>query len=182
MRYLATVCALAFILAAPALAQDSPKAEIFGGYNYMRFNPGLVNEPAIGLNGIRVSAAYYIEPKIGVVADLTFNHNGNANNSGTSFNTSTYMFGPRYAYRADRVTPFAQVLIGGAHASASQGGVTVSWNAFAMALGGGLDLKATDKISIRPFQFEYLMTRFKSTDFATTQNNVRISAGVVFNF
>ncbi len=182
MRYLGTVLALVLILAAPAMAQDTPKAEVFAGYNYMRFNPGLVNEPAIGQNGIRASVAYYIQPTIGIVGDLTWNRNGNANNSGTSFNTSTFMFGPKYAYRADRVTPFAQFLVGGAHASASNGVTSRSWNSFAMSLGGGVDLRATPKISVRAFQFEYLMTRFKSTDFATTQNNVRISAGVVFNF
>lgn len=182
MRYFGFMIVLALILAAPAPAQDSPKAEIFGGYNYMRFHTGILNDPAIGMNGFRASGAYYLNTNVGIVADLTYSRNGNVQNSGTSFSTSTYMFGPRYAMRADRVTPFAQVLFGGAHASASDAGVSTSWNGFAMSLGGGVDLKATDRISVRPFMFEYLMTRFKSPDFATTQNNFRISSGVVFNF
>jgi uncharacterized hydantoinase/oxoprolinase family protein len=47
-----------------------------------------------------------------------------------------------------------------------------------MALGGGLDWNATPHIGVRLIQAEYLMTQFGST----TQNGVRISAGVVFRF
>ena len=60
----------------------------------------------------------------------------------------------------------------------TDGALSVSENAFAMALGGGLDYNATSHIGIRLVQAEYLMTRFASE----TQNNARISAGVVFRW
>ena len=47
-----------------------------------------------------------------------------------------------------------------------------------MTAGGGVDWNATTHIGIRLIQAEYLMTRFASE----TQNNARISAGVVFRF
>ncbi|MGA8767592.1 MAG: hypothetical protein WB559_11270, partial [Candidatus Acidiferrales bacterium] len=56
--------------------------------------------------------------------------------------------------------------------------VSGSENAFAMTAGGGVDWNATTHIGIRLIQAEYLMTRFASE----TQNNARISAGVVFRF
>src|ERR1019366_7319972 len=94
-----------------------------------------------------------------------------------------------------RFTPFVQALFGGAYASS----VTISGcsgspsctplgaeNAFAMTVGGGLDLKIHRHIAIRLFQAEYLMTRFADASTTAgeriTQNNVRLSTGIVFRF
>src|SRR4029079_19095236 len=65
----------------------------------------------------------------------------------------TYLFGPKFSHRGDRWTPFAQVLFGAAHAKSNVGltgpptpGTTffstssIHPNAFATALGGGVDL------------------------------------------
>jgi outer membrane protein OmpA-like peptidoglycan-associated protein len=53
-----------------------------------------------------------------------------------------------------------------------------------MTAGGGLDLKVHRNVAIRLVQAEYLLTRFKDPASTTgargTQNNVRISTGVVF--
>jgi hypothetical protein len=43
-------------------------------------------------------------------------------------------------------------------------------------IGGGLDIKATDRIAIRAFQFDYNPTRL----YTETQHNVRIGFGIVF--
>lgn len=45
-----------------------------------------------------------------------------------------------------------------------------------MAFGGGFDVKASPQLAIRLIQADYALTRFSST----TQNNIRISAGIVF--
>jgi hypothetical protein len=45
-------------------------------------------------------------------------------------------------------------------------------------VGVGIDLKVAPFISVRPIQFDYLVTRFNSG----TQNQPRISAGVVLHF
>jgi hypothetical protein len=47
-----------------------------------------------------------------------------------------------------------------------------------LAAGGGLDWNATTHIGIRVIQAEYVMTRFGGD----TQNNARISTGVVFRW
>jgi hypothetical protein len=45
-------------------------------------------------------------------------------------------------------------------------------------MGGGLDLKVLPFISLRPIQIDYLLTHFNSK----TQNQLRISAGIVLRF
>ena len=90
-----------------------------------------------------------------------------------SNNLVTYLFGPRISYRTEsRVTPFAQVLFGGAYSTMS------GQTALAMTAGGGFDLKIAPHVAIRVAQGEYLMTRFGGS----TQNNLRISTGLVFQF
>jgi hypothetical protein len=51
-----------------------------------------------------------------------------------------------------------------------------------MALGGGLDWNATEHFGIRVVQAEYLLTRFGVVNPTDTQNNARISTGVVFRW
>ena len=56
-----------------------------------------------------------------------------------------------------------------------------SGNAFAIALGGGLDAKVSPHIAIRVAQVDYLLTKFQD-DQDNRQNNVRVSAGIVFRW
>jgi opacity protein-like surface antigen len=169
-----------------AMAQDEPKAEVFAGYSYVRGNGGAALS-SFNMNGGSASVSYNPTPAIGIVADFGGYHVANIQGFSVDANVYTYMFGPKFAYRTDRFTPFVQALFGGAHGSASV--YNTSANAFAMALGGGLDIKATQHIAIRAIQAEYLLTRFNvtatvggSSVSTTSQNNARISAGVVFRF
>ena len=89
----------------------------------------------------------------------------------------SYLSGPRINLRGHgKVTPFLQVLFGGARSIDNS-----PLNAFAMTAGGGLDVKISEHFAIRPVQAEYCLTKF--TDGASNrQNNFRYSAGVVFRF
>jgi hypothetical protein len=75
-------------------------------------------------------------------------------------------------------------VFGAAHESLSNPGVGLGIpnlgtnNAFATAVGAGIDVKPFHFVSVRLFQFDYLLTRFGSQ----TQNQPRASAGVVFHF
>jgi len=70
--------------------------------------------------------------------------------------------------------PFAEALFGAGHVSTNGVG---SDSSFATALGGGLDYRIIRPIAWR-FQGDYVQTRF----FGNTQNNVRISTGIVLRF
>lgn len=190
----------------PSARMDSyyPKVEFFMGYTYLRAVPS----PAVGnrmvwLNGGSTSVAFNLNRYLGLVGDFGgFNETrlllttGNppaalgtyqAVDDGTVF---TYLFGPRLSFRNhDRLTPFAQVLFGGIHASEETDckGCAPSLppeSSFAMTAGGGLDLRLRHHLALRIIQAEYMMTRFEnlSTGSTQAQNDVRLSTGLVFRF
>jgi opacity protein-like surface antigen len=82
------------------------------------------------------------------------------------------LFGPRFTSRPGRVEGFVHALLGGARAS----GGGDSDTSFTYALGGGLDIKASDRVAIRIVQLDYLRTHFSDN----WQNNFRYSTGLVF--
>jgi opacity protein-like surface antigen len=192
MKRLALLCGALLLFSGVASAQDSPKVEAFGGYSYLRVNPGF-GAPGLNFNGGSGSLAYNLTPMFGIVGDFGGYH---WSGFGTDATAVSYLFGPKVALRHGPITPFAQVLFGGAHLSGTscapdvvvgskvhrEGGVfgcgSGSDNAFSMTAGGGVDWNATTHIGIRLIQAEYLMTRFGSS----TQNNARISTGVVLRW
>lgn len=157
--------ALVFTLSARA-QEETPKAEIFGGYSYVRFNPSGTN-----FNGGSGSFAYNLTDMFGAVADFGGYHNTTA---GVGSTLLSYTFGPKVTYRRGRGDFFGQALFGGAHFSALGAGI----NSFAMQLGGGVDWSLTDHFGVRPIQAEYFYTHFSGTN----QNNARISVGVVYRW
>ena len=180
-----------------AAQEETPKAEVELGYSYVRFSPSVTNSSSRSLNGGGGSFMYVLNRWWGIKADLAGYGSQTANvpfQGGTlrsSGNLFTYMFGPEITYRTKRVTPFAEVLVGGAHAStffnlfkeAGLTGAAPSQNAFALAAGGGFDVYVTKNIAIRPAQADYLMTRFTNPlTGQNSQNNFRYQAGVVFVF
>lgn len=175
-RVVVVSLALAILLALPALAQDNYKAEIFGGYQYTRVSPGS-GLSGVNLNGWNASVTGNFNNWLGVTADFS---GGYKSVSGASAHVHNFLFGPTVSYnKLDHFKPFAHVLFGVSHASGALENVgNASDNAFAMALGGGLDAGITRHVALRLVQADYFMTRFASDG----QNNARISTGVVFRF
>jgi opacity protein-like surface antigen len=73
-----------------------------------------------------------------------------------------------------KIRPFAEALFGAGHISTNGAGSDTS---FATALGGGVDYHLIPLVSWR-LEGDYVQTRF----FSTTQNNVRLSTGIVLRF
>jgi hypothetical protein len=165
VRTIGLLLGVLFVALLPAAAQDE-KVEVFGGYSYMRLRGGA----DLNLNGWEASAQYKFRDWIGGVADFD-GHYGSPSGIGTSVHS--FLFGPQVSLPS-KVSPFAHVLLGGAHFSAAGAGDT----AFSMAIGGGMDYEIKQGISWRIIQGDYLLTRF----FGETQNNGRLSTGVVFRF
>jgi opacity protein-like surface antigen len=165
VRTIGLLLGVLFVALLPAAAQEE-KVEVFGGYSYMRLRGGA----DVNLNGWEASAQYKFRDWIGGVADFD-GHYGSIGGVGTSVHS--YLFGPQVSLPS-RVSPFAHVLLGGAHFSAAGSGDS----AFAMAIGGGMDYDLNEKFSWRILQADYLLTRFGSS----TQNNARLSTGIVYRF
>lgn len=171
MRKMILFAGLLLLSAIGSRAQDTPAAEVSAGYSYLRL--GVSN--GINENGGSISIAGNVNRWFGLVADVGGYH---ASPFGVSVNTLTYMGGPRFSYRSSsRVTPFAQVLLGGARTSASAFGTSGSTNGFSYSAGGGVDLGLTKHIALRP-QIDYIGMRVGSG----TVNTVRGSFGIVFRF
>jgi hypothetical protein len=158
MRQIMILAVFVGLISLPVMAQDFPKAEIFGGYQYTHFEGG------VDANGWNASLTGNFNRWFGVAADFS-----GAYKFGD--HVHTYMFGPVISAHSDKVTPFAHALFGGA----SGGGTT----AFAMAFGGGVDVKEAPKVAFRLIQGDWLV--FRSEGY-TSKKNVRISTGIVFRF
>ncbi len=184
LKLVVSLLAVLAIFGVTARAQDTPKADVFLGYSYLRFNPSTAGVVGASLNGGSASVAYNASSWLSGVADFGGYHSGNLFGSGASGTLSTYLFGPRVSYRhSGRVTPFGEVLFGVAHGSADIAGTSASDTRFAMSLGGGFDYRLSDHFAVRPVKVDYLMSRFPETaTSAQTQNNLRVSTGVVFRF
>lgn len=167
---------------ASASAQDVPQGEFFAGFSYARLNDLTPVRPSQDAYGFNFQAVYNVNRVLGIVGDFGA-HYENATN------LYTFMAGPRVSLRGDRVTPFAHVLVGGARASRVpiSGSTPLRFGGdggFAMALGGGLDVKVSDMVSLRPIQGEYFFTKIGGSGsvLRDTQSHLRLGFGVNFTF
>jgi len=149
-------------LLAPAFAQ---RVEIYGGAQFEHLQPSY---NAVGWNASLTGNFKHV---LGITADFS----GVYKSHRASSSVYTYTVGPVLQARLPVIQPFVHALFGGA--TASGGGV--SDNAFAMLLGGGLDLGFRRWIAFRLVQADWLMTKFGDQ----TQNSQgRVSAGIVIKF
>ncbi|HWC18038.1 MAG TPA: outer membrane beta-barrel protein [Terriglobales bacterium] len=169
------VLASSFALFAQKSSDD--KLDVFGGYSFVHVSPGQ-GANSINQNGWESMATFKLTPVFGLAADVdgTYKTQSGAKNS-----IYTYLFGPQFKFGDNKGALLVHGLMGFAHDNVSTdiGGTTLSAsdNAFAMAFGGGYDWRASQAMSIRLCQFDYLVTRFGSQ----TQNNIRLSFGVTFH-
>jgi hypothetical protein len=186
MKSKLVVCLLAFgtIFGLSANAQEVPKIDASVSYSYLRANPAMTGLNDFNLNGGSASVAYNVKDWLSGVADFGGYHVGSANGVNVDGTLSTYLFGPRITYRTRRFSPFAQALFGTAHADSGVFGTSNSHSAFASAFGVGIDWNVRDRFSIRPLEVDYLLTHLPEIGNGNTQtqNNVRVSTGIVFHF
>jgi outer membrane immunogenic protein len=171
MRKMILIATLVLLAAASSRAQDTPSAEVSASYSYLRL--GVSN--GINQNGGSVSIAGNVNRWLGIAGDFGAYH---AAPFGVTVNTYTYLGGPRFSYRkSSRVTPFAQILLGGARSTLSAFGSSGSTNGFAYSVGGGVDLGVTRHIALRP-QLDYIGMQLGGGHV----NTVRGSFGIVLRF
>ena len=175
----------AFVLPAKA-EKEEPGFEAFGGYYYARFNvnanvPGIAPSATYKGNGGGGQLEYNANHWLGVVGDLggfIAASSGNGSFAGVAF---TYLLGPRVNFRRGKVTLFAQTLFGGVRTTDGIAQSSGTENNFAMTAGGGIDLKVSRHVSIRPVQAEYFMTKIPD-GLNNRQDNLRVGAGIVFQY
>ena len=206
---IAMLMGIALFMGETGFAQDYDTWEESLDYSFARGNPANVGKP-FSLNGGGGALVYNFNGFIGVKVDLqgygsttrTVNNFVVVNPQGVTTivnsgavqtNLFTYMAGPQLRIPTHTFKPFAEFLFGGAlthfHGNLATGAsttnVNTSNNAFAMAVGAGLDIRINKTISIRPFQMDYLLTRVGNSLIPGgnhNQNNFRYSAGINLTF
>jgi len=153
------------------MAQDYPKAEIFGGYQYLRLGGDLGD---LNANGWNVSLTGNFNNWFGVAGDFSGTYK---TVSGVSGHVYSYTGGPVVSLNSGgKVNPFVHALFGGSNFG---GGGGSSINAFTMMFGGGADVKVARALAIRLFQADWVYYRNAGVG---ESKNVRISTGIVFRF
>lgn len=195
LRILGLLVLVGLVGGMATLSKAQDKVEVYGGYSYLRASeqvgqttlPGAPPLPNVtqhvNLNGWEFAGQYKPIPFLGAVADL----NGNYGTlHGGSTRIHTFLFGPQVSLPT-KVSPFVHALFGVAKESQDpfttifgpQGFVSLgSDTSFATAVGAGFDIKLVPSVKLRLIQVDYLRTQLHGA----TQNQPRISAGIVFHF
>lgn len=163
MKKLLLFAGIVFFSAVSAMAQEAPKADVFLGYQYVRA-PQEKN-----LNGFNGSVSFNVNNYLGLKADFGLG-------AESDLKQYSYLFGPQVNLRTDsKLTPFAHALFGAITTDFDD--FRGSKTGFGMALGGGIDYKFSDKVSLRAIQGDYVLARRDGDN----RSHTRISAGIVFH-
>jgi len=187
------VCAALLLAGCTAgFGQDFQRGELFAGYSYLRIQKP--DSMSLNANGWNTSVTGNVKKWVGLTADISGHYGSSAYLSDMTDHRLSALFGPTFSYRKiSRVTPFAHFLLGVTRQTV-QGKIpivcpatvpvcpvlafTQTSSAFTFATGGGVDLRLTKHVWIRAVQADYVRPNFTND----TQNNVRISAGIVYRF
>jgi outer membrane protein OmpA-like peptidoglycan-associated protein len=187
MKNIFFILSAVLVFGLAASAQEVPKAELFLGYEMVRFNPSLAGNENATMNGGGGSISFNVTPKFGLKAEFTGAGAGEqkiCSSTGLncvtqSMNFFSYLFGPQVTFSRSKVQPFAHLLFGGAYsnyyANVAQAGTITTGSttadtgkhAFALATGLGLDVKVSKSVAIRVAQLDYFLTRFSGREIAT---------------
>ena len=196
---------MALVSAPAALAQSSDysRYEFYGGYAYQRVNNNAATIAGTGTGIGSRAFASRDQGYDGFTAEFNQNftrHVGLVTSFSGVYDNTPYvntptgqlfsakvrrydlLFGPRYNFRLGRINPFVEGMAGFEHMLVMFGDglpdARRADTAFAMALGGGVDLHVSDHFDVRPIQADYVPTFFSGSH----QNNYRVGAGLKVRF
>lgn len=187
---------VAGVVAAPVALQAQVKAapstmlrpELDLNYTWVRSNLPPGGCGCFALNGGGAEFAVPLRNSaFSLAAAFNMTTPNNASPPSTDLTLSSYTVGGRYRPAfSSRLQPFGEVLVGIAHASGPLVAKPnpASANAsltFASMVGGGVDLRASPRFSVRLVQADYYLTTFDNGS-NDHQNNLRLSVGTVFHF
>jgi len=157
-------------------AQKLPEIDVYGGFSHIRFNsPSFGFSNYSSLNGYSASiTAPHLYEQLG----LTFNASGDYSSKLTVYN---FLLGPQFTFERGRIRSFGNALFGKGEAKVqtkTEFRNEIASQGFAAAVGGGIDINIARRIAVRAIDIDYVHTK----TFGSTQNTLRISAGVVYQF
>ena len=168
-----------------AVAQESYSGDAAAAYHWVRTNAGPGECGCFGMNGGGLSGSWNFRGPWSAVVDISAEHS--ALPIGNSLTLTSYLAGVRYKIprpwleRKHKPQPFAQILLGAAHAGGGEAGVANGSYRFATRIGGGIDVPVSSHFAVRVVQIDYYLTTFAN---ATNdhQNNLLVGAGIVYHW
>jgi membrane-associated protease RseP (regulator of RpoE activity) len=185
MRNVHLICLLCFVVGRLAIAQDYPKAEVYGGYSYVNIDTnGLSSRQSA--NGWEASVSGNFNKWLAAEADVSGYYKTypvNLQNLGLGIvnvkvTDYSYAAGPRINIRP----LFIHALVGGDHLTGSALGFSASQDGLVGAFGGGVEWPISSRLAVRS-SVDYVFTRhniFGGPSY--TQNNVRVGVGIAYSF
>jgi hypothetical protein len=186
MRKVAIVIGIMLCFCSSSHAQDVPRVEVFGGYSYVNFDTNGLTTSRQSANGWEASAAGNFNKWFALEGDVsgyykTYSVDLSALDLGVvDFDAHDFGFvgGPRFNFRPF----FVHALVGFDHLSGSALGFSASQDSFAGAFGGGIQWPVAQHWAVRG-SADYVLTQHNIFGGpAYTQNNFRVSAGIVYTF
>jgi hypothetical protein len=191
MRSIALMTGLLLGAATAAMGQGvgSPTGggDVALTYHWVRSNTQPGDCGCFDLNGVGLSASVHFSEKWAAVAEVSGEYADNGPSTGNTLTLASYLGGLRYTLPqpwhrgAHSPQPFAQVLIGAAHAGGGIAGAGDGTVAFETRGGGGLDVPLNSRFALRVLQVDYDLTRFPNST-NSHQNNLLVGAGLVYRW
>ena len=183
---LSTILLLAGASAAMA-QQDAYSGDAAAAYHWVRSNAGPGQCGCFGMNGGGVSGSWNFHGPWSAVVDISAENTGSAPPANNPLTLVSYLAGARYKIPQPwfqgnhKPQPFAQIILGAAHAGGTEAGVADGSYRFATRIGGGIDVPLNEHFSVRVVQIDYYLTTFVN---ATNdhQNNLLVGAGIVYRW
>ena len=177
------LCLMVIGVAAPAAAQDTPKAELSVGYNWLGAKQSGDDEWTKFPKGFYFDVAGNVSDTLSIVGQITGNykHFGEDDFDEFDLNVHTFMGGIRGS-SPGRVRGFGQILVGGVNFKASDDTDSVSETDFGLQLGGGVNVLGSGGVGLR-LGLDYLRVFTKDDGEvigADDLNGFRFSVGVTF--
>ena len=175
------LCLMVVGFAAPAAAQDTPKAEISVGYNHLTAKSSGDDEWEKFAKGFYFDVAGNISDTLSIVGQVTGNYHTIEDIDGDfKLNVHTFMAGIRGS-SPGRVRGFGQVLVGGVRLNAPDF-EDASETDFGIQLGGGVNILGSGGVGLR-LGLDYLRVMAKDEGLilgGDDVNGFRFTAGVTF--
>jgi outer membrane immunogenic protein len=188
MRSLLLSTVLLLAGASAALAQqDTYNGDAAAAYHWVRANAGPGQCGCFGMNGGGLSGSWNFRGSWSAVVDISAENTSSAPPVNNSLTLVSYLAGVRYKIPQPwlegnhKPQPFAQIILGAAHAGGGVAGVADGSYRFATRIGGGIDFPLSAHFAVRIIQIDYYLTTFTNAS-NDHQNNLLVGAGIVYHW
>ena len=173
-RLVMVIAAMVLLVPVSLWAQETPKAEVFGGFSILTIKDSGARVTPLGW---QASVTANVTERFGVVGDFGGQYKDDSTNC-PSCSFHSFLGGVRVGHRVEKATVFGHALYGGTRLSSGGGSETD----FTMAYGGGIDINTSEKLAVRIIQFDWMPIKVDNGTGGSTwlKNVMRFGFGVVF--